>query len=298
MTAAATGPIRPLVHRFGWAGGEVTTILDGATVRDAVRPPFSLAMDDATMAEVGRANRIPSDRMEHGFVPTLIRTGGKLVLFDTGFGARGPEPGLGMLVERMAAAGYRPEDVDVLAFTHLHPDHFLGITTGDSLTFPNAQLVVGRHEFDTWRSGEGIPEVRAQNRALFQKMIEPLAERFTFVEDGDSIAPGITAEAAFGHSLGHMMYRYEGAGQQLLVWGDVTNHYVWSLQHPRQPVFFDDDRDLAVATRLRVLDMVAQDGLLVAGFHMPFPSVGYVERRGDSFGWVAATYQPWLSAQG
>lgn len=294
MTTDIRGPIRSFVHRFGWAGGEVTTIMDGAILRDAVRPPFALGMDDAEMAAVGRANNIPPDRMEHGFVPTLIQTGGQLVLFDTGFGAGGRAQGTGRLAERMAEAGYRPEDVDVLAFTHMHPDHILGLKDGDALAFPNARLVMGRHEFDAWRKGDGLPAARAENRALFERLILPLADRFEFVDDGDTVAPGITAEAAFGHSLGHMMYRFAGAGQQILVWGDVTNHYVWSLQHPRQPVFFDDDREAAIATRLRVLDMVATDGLMVAGFHMPFPSVGHVERSGESFRWVAATYQPWL----
>jgi glyoxylase-like metal-dependent hydrolase (beta-lactamase superfamily II) len=113
----------------------------------------------------------------------------------------------------------------------------------------------------------------------------------TFLEDGDSVIPGLTAEAAFGHSLGHMMYRLESAGKSLLVWGDVTNHYVFSLQYPDSPVGFDDDKDMAIASRKRVLDMAATDGLLVSGHHMPFPSIGYVERHGDSYRWTPASYQ-------
>ena len=50
-------------------------------------------------------------------------------------------------------------------------------------------------------------------------------------------------------------------------------------------------KEAAVATRKRVLDMVATDGTLVAGHHMPFPSIGYVERAGDSYRWVPASYQ-------
>jgi hypothetical protein len=48
---------------------------------------------------------------------------------------------------------------------------------------------------------------------------------------------------------------------------------------------------MAVATRNRVLDMVATDGLLVSGFHMPFPSLGYVERTQDSYRWIPASHQ-------
>jgi glyoxylase-like metal-dependent hydrolase (beta-lactamase superfamily II) len=122
-------------------------------------------------------------------------------------------------------------------------------------------------------------------------LIKPLAEKMTFLEDGDTVISGLTAEAAFGHSLGHMMYRLESQGASILIWGDITNHYVFSLQYPDSPVGFDDDKDQAIATRKRVLDMVAQDGILVSGHHMPFPSVGYVERAGAAYRWAPVTYQ-------
>jgi hypothetical protein len=54
---------------------------------------------------------------------------------------------------------------------------------------------------------------------------------------------------------------------------------------------FDDDKDRAVATRKRILDMVATERIWAIGFHMPFPSVGFIERAGTSHRWVPATYQ-------
>lgn len=291
MPANLLGALRPVVHRFVLGEAEVTTILDGAQVRPAVKPPFGLAFDEATLDEIAAANRLPSTAFENSFTPTIVNTGSALVLFDVGFGAAGRGSGAGQLRARLAEAGYTPEDVDVVAFTHVHPDHIAGVMEGDGLAFPNARHVIGRKEFDAWSSGDGIPEQRAENRALFQKLIEPLAEQLTFLEDGESVAAGITAEAAFGHSLGHMMYRVESGSKSVLIWGDVTNHYVFSLQYPDCPVGFDDDKDAAIATRKRVLDMVATDGTLVAGHHMPFPSVGYVERAGDSYRWVPASYQ-------
>jgi glyoxylase-like metal-dependent hydrolase (beta-lactamase superfamily II) len=160
-----------------------------------------------------------------------------------------------------------------------------------ALAYPNARYVIGRREYDTWKDGSEIPPQRAQNREMFLNLLPPLADQMTFVEDGDYVVPGLTAEAAFGHSLGHMMYRVESAGKSLLIWGDVTNHYVFSLQYPESTVGFDDDKEMAVISRKRVLDMAATDSLLVSGHHMPFPSVGYVERHGDSFRWTPASYQ-------
>jgi hypothetical protein len=46
----------------------------------------------------------------------------------------------------------------------------------------------------------------------------------------------------------------------------------------------DQDPDAALASRRRLFDQAATDGALVLAFHIPpFPSLGYVERRGD--GW-------------
>lgn len=291
MTASLLGEIRPAVHRFALGDAEVITIMDGAQVRDAIQPPFALDKSAEELAEIAASNFLPADRFENSFTPTVINTGSELVLFDVGFGAMGRENGTGNLRARLAEAGYAPEDIDVVAFTHMHPDHIAGVMEGDGLAFPNARHVMGRREFDEWNSGDRIPEPRKPNRDMFLKLIAPLAEQLTFLEGGDTVAKGIEAEEAFGHSLGHLMYRVESAGKSILVWGDITNHYVFSLKYPDSPVGFDDNKEQGIATRKRVLDMVATDRLLVAGHHMPFPSVGYVERDGNSYRWTPASYQ-------
>jgi glyoxylase-like metal-dependent hydrolase (beta-lactamase superfamily II) len=294
MTATQLGPLRPTTHRFTLGEAEVTTILEGAHLREGINPPFATDMSADQIAAAARANNVPADRFQHTYTVTLINTGKELVLFDTGFGAMQRETGAGLLRARLGEAGYAPEDIDIVAFTHMHPDHIAGVMEGDAPAFPNARYAIGRREYDEWNSGANIPAQREQNREMFLKLIPPLAERMTFLEDGDSVAAGVTAEAAFGHSLGHMMYRLESGGKSALVWGDVTNHYVFSLQHPESPVAFDDDKAAAAATRKRVLDMVATDGLLVSGFHMPFPALGYVERHGGAYRWMPATYQLWV----
>ncbi len=287
-------PVRPVCQRFAFGETMVATVLDGAHVRAPLNPPFAMDRNDSELEQIGRANRLPWDRFENSYTPTLIRTGNDLVLIDVGFGETGRGSGTGLLRDRLRMLGHAPEDITIVAFTHVHPDHILGVNEGDDLAFPNARHMIGRREFDVWRGGDGIPPQRDANREMFTKLIAPLADQLTFLEDGDQVAPGLTAEAAYGHSAGHLMYRLESAGRQLLVWGDVANHYVYSVQFPESPVGFDDDRSSAVATRKRVLDMAATDGLLVCGHHMPFPSVGYVERMRDSYRWVPAAYQLWI----
>lgn len=290
MTAEMHGALRSPVHRFVLGEVEITSILDGAFPM-GISPPFLLEESDDQVAVIAKAANLPADKLENNFVPVLINTGDALVLIDTGFGQSRRDSGAGQLRPLLAAAGYTPEDIDIVAITHVHPDHIGGLWEDGALAFPNAQHMIGRREFDAWTSGDEIPEQRAENREMFLKVVAPLEDQLRFLEDGDEIARGVTAEAAFGHSAGHMMFRVASKGKQALIWADVANHYVFSVEHPGSKVGFDDDKDMGIATRNRVLAEVADSGTLVVGHHMPFPAVGYVECAGTAYRWVPSTYQ-------
>ena len=290
MTAKMLGALSGPIHRFAFGDFEITAILDGAFPM-GVSPPFLLEESDEDIAQIAKAANLPSNQLENSFVPVVINTGDALVLIDTGFGQSRRGSGAGMLRPRLIEAGYQPEDIDIVAITHVHPDHIGGLWEDGAPAFPNAQLMIGRREFDAWESGDDIPPQRAENREMFLKVVAPLEDQFQFLEDGDQIAPGVTAQAGFGHSPGHMMFRVESDGKQALIWADVANHYVFSVEHPYSKVGFDDDKEQAITTRNRVLSEVADGHILVVGHHMPFPSVGYVERDGQSYRWVPASYQ-------
>jgi len=118
-----------------------------------------------------------------------------------------------------------------------------------------------------------------------------LAPKARFIKDGDSIASGITAVASNGHTPGHTSYHLESGGKRLLVLGDVSNHYVMSLQRPDWHVVFDMDKEKAVAARKTVLGMVAAERIPFIGYHMPPPAAGYLEPRGKGFRFVPVSYQ-------
>jgi glyoxylase-like metal-dependent hydrolase (beta-lactamase superfamily II) len=126
---------------------------------------------------------------------------------------------------------------------------------------------------------------------LFKRTATPFGEKATFLRPDGEVVPGIRAVNAYGHSPGMLAFHVESGGQRLLIWGDVASQYGVSLQQPEWGTGFDDVKDAAIATRKRILDRVATDRIAVAGFHMPFPSLGWVERSGTSFHWVPATYQ-------
>jgi glyoxylase-like metal-dependent hydrolase (beta-lactamase superfamily II) len=292
------GEMQPAIYRFKFGAFEIATIMDSKVIREGLHPSFGGEQPAERMHDLCRANRIDPSRYEHPFIPTIVNTGRELVLFDTGNGAlrreheqlraRLPD---GHLVERLAQAGYRPEDIDVIVITHGHPDHIGGLTASGKPAFANARYVFGAAEFDFWKRGENVREARKFNRELFVQIALPLAGRASFIKPGDEVAPGIRAVDAAGHSPGLLAYHVESEGRRLLIWADTCIHYVVAVQRPEWLIDVDDDKAKAVATRQRILDMAATDRLFVAGFHMPFPGLGLVEKFSDGYRWVPVSYQ-------
>jgi len=298
VPAAIQGEMQPTIYRFKLGGFEVAPIMDSYVLRPGLTPSFGGEAAAADVKALAAANRIDSDRYFHPFTPLLVNTGKELVLFDTGNGSLSAEyeqmkgrlpPG--QLVARMGLAGYKPEEVDVVVITHGHPDHIGGLTKGGQPVFPNARYVFGAAEFDFWNKGENIREARKFNRELYMKIVVPLANRATMIKPGDEVVPGIRAVDAAGHSPGLLAFTIESEGKRLINWADTCNHYVVAIQRPDLHLDVDDDKDKAVATRKRILDMVATDKLFVAGFHMPFPGLGWVEKTSGGYRWVPHSYQ-------
>ena len=291
MAAKMLGIQQPAIFRFKFGGLEITNICDGKALRDGLHPKFGEERPAAEARALAEANRIDADKFEHPFTPTLVNTGKELILFDTGNGAARRGTGVGNLGTLLPAAGYAPEDVDIVVLTHGHPDHIGGLMEDGKPAFPNARYVFGATEFDFWKRGENIREARKANREMFMKLAVPLADRATFIKPGDTVASGIHAVDGAGHSPGLMAFHIESEGKRLMLWADVAIHYVVALQRPEWTVDVDDDKDKAVATRKRILDMVATDRLWAIGFHMPFPGIGFVERYEANYRWVPASYQ-------
>ena len=266
-------------NRFKLGGFEVTTLLVGTR---PMENPQSICGTNAApedFAALSEANFIPTDMSQTFFTPTVVNTGTELVLFDTGLDAAG-------ITSALAAAGYAPDQIDVVVLTHMHGDHIGGLSSEAGATFPNARYVTGSVEQNHW--------AQAGNEG-FDAKVRPLEDKMSFVEGGAAIASGITAMEAFGHTPGHMAYMLESDGKTLLLAVDSANHYVWSLQKPEWEVRFDMDKATAAATRRAVFGMLAADRVPFVGYHMPFPGIGYVEAMNDGFRYVPASYQMMLN---
>jgi len=298
VPASLQGELQPTIYRFKLGGFEVATVLDAKAIRDGLHPHYGGNVSAEEVQSLARANNIDTQRFEHPNIPTLVNTGKQLILFDTGNGALPREyeqlskrlpPG--QAAARLAAVGYRPEDIDVIVITHGHPDHIGGLTEGGKPVFPNARYVFGSAEFDFWKRGENVREARKFNRELFMKICVPLADRSIFIKPGDEVVSGITAVDAAGHSPGLLAFHIESAGKRLMITADTFTQYVMAVQRPDWHFEMDDEKEKAVASRKRILDTLATDKLMFASFHMPFPGIGYVEKSSGGYRWVPHSYQ-------
>lgn len=273
--APLAGPSTPIHYRARLGSFDVTALRAGGGPMDNPQQTFGLNVDPEEFAAVSEANFIPADRSFNTFSPAIVNTGSELVLFDTGLNPAG-------ITAALAAAGYTPDQVDIVVLTHMHGDHIGGIVGETGPTFPNARYVTGQVEYDYW-AGAG--------NEGFDTRVKPLADRFTFLEDGGSPVSGITAMAAYGHTPGMFGYMIESDGKQLMLTADMANHAVWSVNNPDWDVRFDMDKPAAAETRRRILGMLAADRIPFLAYHLPFPGIGYVEEDGNGFRHVPVGYQ-------
>ena len=292
--APQLGAWQPKFWRFKFGAFEFTTIADSEAFIDGPYPIIGKNSTEDEVRQLMRGNLVQEQRYQPGFSPTVLNTGKELVLFDTGNGATGfvPRPNGGWLVDQLGPAGFKAEDIDVVVLTHGHPDHIAGIIEGGKPLFPNARYVIAATEYDYWApEGKHTGELE-KLAAVFRANTKQVADRFKFLKPGDDVVSGIRSIEAHGHTPGHLAFMIESQGRQILFWGDCAHHHVASLAHPEWHCVFDIDKEAAVTTRKRIYDMAATDRLPVIGYHMPFPSVGYVERTTPgSYRWIAHSFQ-------
>lgn len=206
-----------------------------------------------------------------------INSGGTRILADVGFGETGP-PGMGGALRGLASLGLSPADIDLVYLTHFHGDHIAGLVdAAGALAYPKARYATTRAEWDEWM-GRWAAADDEQNLARFRG----LRDRFSFVSAGDEIAPGVSVIDLEGHTLGQSGLLLESRRERLLHVVDLL-HQPFQFEHVSWHFGFDSDGALAEATRRRVLQRCADEGLLTLFYHLPFPGLGRVKQAGAAF---------------
>jgi glyoxylase-like metal-dependent hydrolase (beta-lactamase superfamily II) len=284
------GAIRPSVYRVKLGGFEITTILDGSVQTDGPVGTFGVNQGEADVKKFAADHLLPETRMENSYTPVIVNTGQEIILFDTGNGAA-RRPDAGKLAATLDIAGLKSDQVSIVVITHCHGDHIGGLMESGSPTFPKARYVIGQAEYDFWSHKDRLTGPTENAAKLVQTNVVPLAEKMTFLQPGQDVVTGITSIDVSGHTPGMLAFNIESEGKRIVITADTVNHYVMSLEQPEWHVRFDMNKEKGAATRKRVLDMLANEKVPFTGYHMPFPTIGYVEKAGEGFRWAPHTYQ-------
>ncbi len=100
---------------------------------------------------------------------------------------------------------------------------------------------------------------------------------------GDEILPGVVAMDASGHTNGHTVYLITNGADKLLIAGDLIHFGGVQLPNPDIAVTYDTDTTKAIASRRKVFDMLAEQGLPMASMHLRFPAVGKLTKAGTGY---------------
>ena len=191
-------------------------------------------------------------------------------------------------LDRLAAAGVRPEEVDMVMCTHLHVDHCgwnTQLKNGKWVpTFPNAKYIFSRAEYDQWNPADTRYPKAAINDGVFNDSVLPVIEagQATMIEGTHALEDGLIIEPAPGHTYGLIVLKVESKGQHALFAGDALHHAVQVLR-PEWSSGFCDVPEQSAKTRRRLMEYCAEKNALLMPAHFPPPHAVRVRAKGDNF---------------
>lgn len=177
----------------------------------------------------------------------LVEKDGKKLLFDAGL----PN---GKTADRLESIGVRTDDIDYIFITHAHGDHIGGLLVNGQARYSNAELFIAELEHEAWLEDD-----------LYQAVIAAYKPHcFAF---DDELPCGVKTIAAVGHTPGHTAFLVD----EILIAGDFVHGAALQLEHPEYCANFDQDKELAVASRKMLLEQAQTNHWLIAGMHLPVP---------------------------
>ncbi|MDQ8023367.1 MAG: MBL fold metallo-hydrolase [Moraxellaceae bacterium] len=285
----------PGFYRQALGDFEVTALYDGyVDLAPGLLKGISAERLQSALARMFIAN---SKGVQTAVNAYLVHTGERLVLVDAG-SAKCFGPTMGNVVANIQAAGYKPEDVDAVLLTHLHPDHLCGVLTADGKpAFPRATLWATQADADFWLSESAAQAAPPDFRPFFdmaRNAVAPYraAGSFRSYKPGEPLFAGVTVVDTAGHTPGHSSYLFSSKGQEMLVWGDIVHSHAVQFAQPDISIEFDSDQKKAIAARRNVFARAAKNGWWIGGAHLPFPGIGHVRAEGKSYAWVPVEFGP------
>lgn len=280
--AALANP--PAFYNFKHGDVQVTLVSDGVLKVGDGRKIIKEATTEE-LTERLEAAFLPADNMVLQQNIPVLKIGGKTIIVDTGSGATEMfGDGTNRLVGNLRAAGIDPATVDLIVLSHCHPDHVGGMIDGaGKMVFPNAQVSVNEADFKFWTdeaklSGDMKPFIEFARARLL-----PYKDKTTFHKGGQDIVSGLQAIDAPGHTVGHTIFMLTAGSKPLAITVDCAHHHILFVEKPKIEFGYDTDSKQAVATRLKIWDMLATDRTPFIAYHFPWPGLGNLAKSGDAY---------------
>ena len=188
------------------------------------------------------------------------------------------------LAAQLATLGLRLADVSHVVVTHLHADHYNGLTHAPGGVpvplFPSARHYLGRAD---WLAAQ--PQL-ADPSTLAYRALAPIvrAGLLELVDDSCAIGSSATILATPGETPGHLAVRVRAAGRSFYALGDLYHHPI-EVERPDWLVHWADP----VATRASraglAAAILAEDATLLATHIAGF---GRLRADGERLRWVPA----------
>jgi glyoxylase-like metal-dependent hydrolase (beta-lactamase superfamily II) len=225
----------------------------------------------------------------------LLQIGGQNILIDGCCGNNKVKPARPFwnlldtpYLDRLAAAGARPHEIDYVMCTHLHHDH-VGWNTLERdgrwvPTFPNARYVFSKPDFDYYHRLDSDPNNEPAEFGTFRECVLPVVEagRADLVTGPHRLNDFIEIIPAPGHSAGHVVFDLDSGGERAVFLGDVFHHLL-QVYYPDWNFPKNSDAEEARVSRRRILAHCAAIGALACSGHVGAPFAGRIEATGAGF---------------
>jgi glyoxylase-like metal-dependent hydrolase (beta-lactamase superfamily II) len=274
-------------HAFKIGEFSAVSLRDGVLEFPNDNKVFGVGHTPEEVAALLSAAGLPTDKLQLGLEPLLVKTGDRVMLFDTGAGTNFG-PSAGKLAVSFAESGVDQQTVTDIFISHVHGDHVGGMLNPvGELVFPNARIHLSKPE---WAFLSGLTDEQAKSIGLdgHTALVAAIKSKVEAFAPGAELVPGVVKAVDIkGHTPGHSGYKITSGPESLLYIGDTMHHSIISVQKPDWPMNFDANQATGAKSRAAVLAQSIVDGQRIYAVHFPFPGLGKFEKRGDGAAWVA-----------
>lgn len=276
----------PNTHAFTIGALQATSLRDGVVEFPNDNKVLGVGHTPGEVAAVLSAAGLPTDMIQLGLDPLLVKTADKVLLFDTGAGGN-MGPSAGKLSASLAEAGVKPQSVTDIFISHVHGDHVGGLVDDKgAAVFANAIIHISAPE---WAFLKSQTAETAGNLGIMQytALMAAMTSKVTAFAPNAGIIPGVVKAVEIkGHTPGHSGFLISSGDASLLYMGDAMHHFVISVQQPDWFNGFDADQKTAAASREAVLAQASASGQRIYAVHFPFPGLGKFEKHDAGYVWV------------